>query len=334
MIMLALPCAYVTRFVPCFMRARAQHYGEPSAEAVEKVCPLCQRVIPPALESKHHLVPKLKGGKTTEDNIVVLHRPCHDKVHAVFTEAELARNYASIDALLTDPEIAKFVTWISKRPIDFNDCTMSLRRRRQRHPRMMSLDGLEVESDSVGPGIYGGRVVRDEQGRIVIGQQFEEHNALPGPVYAGGGYTELSKAIRAGPKEVMRLLAEKPELVNEVCTGSASPLHVCGMSRRGELSTRLVIEARLRTAEGKAELDAPDGWGYTALQRHATNNLAIGAQALVDAGASHTLPSGLEGDGESARALARRLRSYAVLKVFQQYELSMGLPLPEGEIEL
>ena len=91
--------------------------------------------------------------------------------------------------------------------------------------------------------------------------------------------------------------------------------------------TALLIEAQ----GPSADIDARDTWGYTALQRHATNNLAVGAQALVEAGADHLAPSGTELAGESARALARRLRSYAVLKVFQQYEIARGLPLPEGE---
>ena len=42
-------------------------------------------------------------------------------------------------------------------------------------------EGLDAESDSVGPGIYGGRVERDAAtGEIIIGKQFEEHNATPG----------------------------------------------------------------------------------------------------------------------------------------------------------
>ena len=144
-------------------------------ELAMKVCPLCERPIPPELESRHHLVPKLKGGKMEPDNIVVLHRPCHDKVHAVFTEAQLARSYASVEALLTAPEIATFVHWIRKRPIGFADGTTSLRRRRQRGKlRMMARDGLDAESDSVGAGIYGGRVQRDANGEIVIGQQYEQ----------------------------------------------------------------------------------------------------------------------------------------------------------------
>ena len=65
-----------------------------------------------------------------------------------------------------------------------------------------SLEGLDAESDSVGAGIYGGMVERNADGSIVIGQQYEEHNPIPGPVYAGGGYTRMSDAIRTGPDAV------------------------------------------------------------------------------------------------------------------------------------
>ena len=224
-----------------------------------RLCPLCGRDIPRELESRHHLVPKLKGGKTTAENIVVLHRPCHDKIHAVFSEAECARRYPTIELLLEDDRIAKFASWIAKRPINFRDGTTSLRRRRQRGSRM-SLEGLEAESDSVGPGIYGGRVLLDEHGSVVIGRQFEEHNSLPGPVYAGGGYTALSDAIRTSPDAVSTLLSAQPQLAYELTTGGATPLHVCGMSPCGERSTTLLLEARGATA-GQADVDAVDTWG-------------------------------------------------------------------------
>mmetsp|Transcript_63062 Transcript_63062/g.142268 ORF Transcript_63062/g.142268 Transcript_63062/m.142268 type:complete len:232 (-) Transcript_63062:489-1184(-) len=188
-------------------------------------------------------------------------------------------------------------------------------------------EGLDAEADAVGPGIYGGRVERDSSGSVVIGKQFEEHNSRPGPVYAGGGYTEMSAAIMAGPEAVAGLLSPSSGLVHEVSTGGATPLHVCCMTDRGQLSAGLLIEAG-------SELEARDTWGYTALQRAATNNLPVAADALVKAGASHTSPSGLEKTGESARDLARRLRSFSVLKVFQSWERANGIPLPEGEFEL
>ena len=168
-------------------------------------------------------------------------------------------------------------------------------------------EGLEAESDSVGPGIYGGRVSRDASGEIIIGQQFEEHNALPGPVYAGGGYTALSEAIRTGPEAVRLVLSEQPAAAREISTGGATPLHVCGMSKHGERSTAILLEA----LGADADVEATDTWGYTALQRHASNNLAVGA-----------------------RAVALRFRHFATIRAFQQFELARGLPLPEGEIEL
>jgi hypothetical protein len=94
-----------------------------------KICPLCRREIPQELESRHHLTPKLKGG--TRGPIAILHSACHSKIHAVFTEAELARSYNTIDKLLGDEEIQTFVRWIRKRPIDFTDGTTSRRRRRR-----------------------------------------------------------------------------------------------------------------------------------------------------------------------------------------------------------
>ena len=74
-------------------------------------------------------MPKLKGG--THGPVAILHRACHSKLHGVFTESELARDYHSIDRLLGHPEIAKFVRWIQRRPIDFDDGTRSLRRTRR-----------------------------------------------------------------------------------------------------------------------------------------------------------------------------------------------------------
>lgn len=82
-----------------------------------KVCPLCQREIPKHLESRHHLTPKLRGGK--RGPIAILHTICHGKIHSVFSETELARHYASIEALLAHEEIAKFVRWVQKRPITY-----------------------------------------------------------------------------------------------------------------------------------------------------------------------------------------------------------------------
>lgn len=93
------------------------------------ICPLCDRPIPPGVpQSRHHLVPKLRGGKGGET--VLLHQICHNEIHAALTEAELARDYATIAALRAHPRLAKFITWVAKRPPDFRSRTPGPRRRR------------------------------------------------------------------------------------------------------------------------------------------------------------------------------------------------------------
>ena len=86
----------------------------PSA-AVAVVCPLCGRAIPPAQRDAHHLVPKSKGGRQT----TFMHRVCHRQIHAVLTETELARQYATVEALLAHPELKVFVSWVKTKPEDF-----------------------------------------------------------------------------------------------------------------------------------------------------------------------------------------------------------------------
>jgi len=79
------------------------------------ICPLCGRAIPPAQRDAHHLVPKSKGGRQT----TFMHRVCHRQIHAVLTETELARQYATVEALLAHPELKVFVSWVKTKPEDF-----------------------------------------------------------------------------------------------------------------------------------------------------------------------------------------------------------------------
>jgi len=139
-------------------------------------------------------------------------------------------------------------------------------------------DGFDPYADTVGAGIYGGNVKRDAEGKLIYGRQYQDHNARPGPVYAGSGYTEMSQALGRGPEAVEELLKRSPELVHEVSTGGATPLHMCGMSRRNQASTALLI------AHG-GDIEAEDSYGYRPLHRMASNNLAVGAAALLSAGA-------------------------------------------------
>jgi hypothetical protein len=57
----------------------------------------------------------------------VLRTICHSKVHSLFSEAELARVYNTIEALRENEEIMRFVKWISKRPPEFRSKNRSPR---------------------------------------------------------------------------------------------------------------------------------------------------------------------------------------------------------------
>ena len=106
----------------------ADRHGEPAAASGVVTCPLCDRAIPPRQRDAHHLVPKSKGGRQTE----FLHRVCHRQIHALLTETELARQYATVDALLAHPQIQHFVAWVKTKPDDFFVATRKSERLRRR----------------------------------------------------------------------------------------------------------------------------------------------------------------------------------------------------------
>ena len=81
-------------------------------------CPICNRPLGHKdTISKHHLIPKSRGGKGGE--LITIHNICHQKIHSVFTEKELRDNYSSVEKLLEHEEIQKFVKWVAKRDPDF-----------------------------------------------------------------------------------------------------------------------------------------------------------------------------------------------------------------------
>lgn len=85
----------------------------------ETTCPICLRPIPEgARASRHHLVPKLKGGR--HKATVLVHHICHQAIHARYSEAELARRLATPEALRAAPEMQEFLRWIAGKPHGFH----------------------------------------------------------------------------------------------------------------------------------------------------------------------------------------------------------------------
>eukprot|EP00470_Lotharella_oceanica_P007452 CAMPEP_0170197448 /NCGR_PEP_ID=MMETSP0040_2-20121228/66437_1 /TAXON_ID=641309 /ORGANISM="Lotharella oceanica, Strain CCMP622" /LENGTH=201 /DNA_ID=CAMNT_0010447123 /DNA_START=63 /DNA_END=668 /DNA_ORIENTATION=+ len=171
-------------------------------------------------------------------------------------------------------------------------------------------EGFDPVADTVGPGIYGGKVKVDAKtGKVVWGQQYQNHNKAPGPVYAGTGYTAMTQALREGKSAIDAVLKKDPKAINEITTGGATPLHMCGMSHRGQMSTAYVIEMG-------GEIEALDTYGYTPLHRMASNDLHVGAKALLEAGANAFKKTKY---GEDAMTIAVQSRAYSVLKVLKEH---------------
>jgi len=90
-------------------------------------CELCGREV--ARLTRHHLIPRTRHSNRrnkrdfdrfeVHERVAWLCRPCHDHVHAVLSEKTLEREFNTLGALREDPEIDRFVAWISTRPADF-----------------------------------------------------------------------------------------------------------------------------------------------------------------------------------------------------------------------
>jgi len=87
-------------------------------------CALCGRALA-APFNKHHLVPLSKGGKNTPT--ILLHKICHDKIHAVFTEMELKRFYHTIERIQQHEAIASFLKWVRTKDPHYYDKSVKMK---------------------------------------------------------------------------------------------------------------------------------------------------------------------------------------------------------------
>lgn len=102
------------------------------------VCPICGREFGGPMED-HHLKPRTFRTRTKEvhdkDNLIRIHRMCHQKIHATFSENDLLSYYHTTERLVEHEEMQKFIKWVAKKPpewYDKNDDTKSRKRKRKR----------------------------------------------------------------------------------------------------------------------------------------------------------------------------------------------------------
>ncbi|MBL8508572.1 hypothetical protein [Chitinimonas sp. JJ19] len=92
-------------------------------------CALCGRLLPEGTTvDEHHLIPRSLGGRET----VRLHKICHQTLHAVFTERELAEHFHTVERLQAHATIASFLAWVRRRPPELYDRPRFTQDRRRR----------------------------------------------------------------------------------------------------------------------------------------------------------------------------------------------------------
>lgn len=94
----------------------------------EHPCPICDRPLGLVNVDRHHIVPKCHGGR----EMYFLHKVCHRKIHATFTEKELEKTYNTWEALRAHEVIASFVKWIAKKEPSYYDGSRETASRKQK----------------------------------------------------------------------------------------------------------------------------------------------------------------------------------------------------------
>ena len=78
------------------------------------LCALCARPFARAKLTKHHCLPKEKGGSS--EDVALICSQCHGMVHATYTNETLAKCYPTVDMLRDAPELGKYLKWVQKQP--------------------------------------------------------------------------------------------------------------------------------------------------------------------------------------------------------------------------
>jgi len=93
-------------------------------------CSICLRdMIDGYSVDRHHLIPILKGKKSGPT--IKIHRICHEKIHSIWTENEIAKKYNSPELIRASEEMKEFLEWIQKQKIDlYSPTKMSNKKRR------------------------------------------------------------------------------------------------------------------------------------------------------------------------------------------------------------
>ena len=91
-------------------RSRTRKDSLPLSSEEPQSCELCLREA--QQYTVHHLVPRAEGGKFGPRTRLCA--TCHRQLHAMFTEATLAKEFNSLDSIRNHPEMRGYLRWARK----------------------------------------------------------------------------------------------------------------------------------------------------------------------------------------------------------------------------
>lgn len=74
------------------------------------LCELCHREVDKL--TIHHLIPKQKKGHHGPK--INICSACHRQIHVLYDNTQLAQKLNSLEKLQNEPQMQKFITWVSK----------------------------------------------------------------------------------------------------------------------------------------------------------------------------------------------------------------------------
>lgn len=104
---------------PCYFCNKKGGLYSISTQQMEH-CLICQRETPKEYQEEHHLTPKVKGGKET----ITVCIDCGNQVHKLFSIQELKYDYNTLEKLLANEKISKWISWVNKKK-EFGVCMKS-----------------------------------------------------------------------------------------------------------------------------------------------------------------------------------------------------------------
>ena len=80
------------------------------------ICDLCKREVEVQLLTRHHLIPKSRGG--SKGDFIMVCSACKDMIHQLIPNKELERKYNTLESLKNHPKVIKYIKCFRKQKND------------------------------------------------------------------------------------------------------------------------------------------------------------------------------------------------------------------------